>query len=219
MRLVTRSTRHKWAQNKAKQSIIVTRALQPVATCRRSPYLHKPAIIIMMSSHYDVASLAPTALAAPVLIMTSFSLWRHSLLSWPRPALRTYVAGTLPRLVYKDVYLLTFQRLIYLSFYQLPIVIAQILLSASGASVLGKKYCQLVKGVFLCDELTVWRVDWLPVNSSQVRQTVRSTRHTIFRCDELTMWRVDWFPRIPVWLDCSSCSLSQPFAVFLQILR
>ena len=36
-----------------------TRALQPVATCRRSPYLHKPAIIIM----------------------TSFSLWRHSRVS------------------------------------------------------------------------------------------------------------------------------------------
>jgi len=36
------------------------------------------------------SALAPTALAAPVLIMTSFSLWRHSLLSWPRPALQTY---------------------------------------------------------------------------------------------------------------------------------
>ena len=50
-----------------------TRALQPVATCRQSPYLHKPAIIIV----------------------TSFSLWRHSLLSWPHPALRTYVLGYL----------------------------------------------------------------------------------------------------------------------------
>jgi len=37
-----------------------------------------------------MTSLAPTALAAPVLIMTSFSLWRHSLLSWPRPPLQTY---------------------------------------------------------------------------------------------------------------------------------
>jgi len=37
--------------------------LQPVATCRQSPYLHKPAIIIMTSF----------ALAAPVLIVTSFS--------------------------------------------------------------------------------------------------------------------------------------------------
>jgi len=27
----------------------ITRALQPVATCRQSPYLHKPAIIIMTS--------------------------------------------------------------------------------------------------------------------------------------------------------------------------
>jgi len=42
-------------------------------------------------SHYDVSH-------PPVLIMTSFSLWRHSLLSWPRPPLRTY----LPRLIYKD---------------------------------------------------------------------------------------------------------------------
>jgi len=32
------------------------------------------------------------------------------------------------------------------------------------------------------------------VNSSQRRQTRRSTRHTILRCDELTVWRVDWFP-------------------------
>jgi len=104
-------------EHRTKQSIIITRSLQPVATCRQSPYLHKPAIIIMASSHYDVICksrvvLAPTALAAPVLIMTSFSLWRHSLLSWPRPALRTYVADTLPPLIYKDVYLLTFQRLI-----------------------------------------------------------------------------------------------------------
>ena len=28
---------------------VLTRALQPVATCRQSPYLHKPAIIIMTS--------------------------------------------------------------------------------------------------------------------------------------------------------------------------
>ena len=32
------------------------------------------------------------------------------------------------------------------------------------------------------------------VNSSQCRETWRSTRHTILRCDELTVWRVDWFP-------------------------
>jgi len=56
-----------------------TRALQPVATCRQSAYLHKTAIIIM----------------------TSFSLWCYSLLSWPRPAWRTNVhTDILPRLIY-----------------------------------------------------------------------------------------------------------------------
>ena len=42
-----------------------------------------------------------------ILIMTSCSLWRHSLLSWPRPPLRTYgrthVMDTLPRLIYRDI--------------------------------------------------------------------------------------------------------------------
>jgi len=33
------------------------------------------------------------------------------------------------------------------------------------------------------------------VNSSQHRETRRSTRHTILRRDELTVWRVDWFPQ------------------------
>jgi len=38
-----------------------------------------------------------------IIIMTSLSLWRHSLLSWSRPALRTNVrTDTLPRLKYKD---------------------------------------------------------------------------------------------------------------------
>jgi len=38
------------------------------------------------------------ALAAPVLTMMSFSLWRHSLLSWPHPPLRAYVCTQM----YKD---------------------------------------------------------------------------------------------------------------------
>jgi len=38
-------------------------------------------------SHYDV-SRSPTA---SVVIITSFSLWRHSLLSWPRPPFSTDV--------------------------------------------------------------------------------------------------------------------------------
>jgi len=68
-------------------------------------------------------------------------------------------------------------------------MVAQILPSASGTSLLGKKVRSTRHTSFLCDELTVWRVDWLPVNSSQ---TVRSTPHTIFRCDELTCSRASW---------------------------
>ena len=52
-----------------------TRAVQPVATCCQSPYLHKPSIIIM--TLFSLWRLAPTALAAPVLIIASFSLWLH----------------------------------------------------------------------------------------------------------------------------------------------
>ena len=47
-----------------------TRAALPVATCRQSLYLHKPAIVIVMS--FSLRRLAPMALAAPV------PLWRHS---------------------------------------------------------------------------------------------------------------------------------------------
>jgi len=54
------------------------RALQAVATCRQSPYLHKPAIVVV----------------------TSFSLWRHSLLSWSRPALWTNVRTYGHRVLY-----------------------------------------------------------------------------------------------------------------------
>jgi len=50
---------------------IQTSAVQPVATCRQSPYLHKPATVIVTS--FSLWRLAPTALAAPVVIMTSFA--------------------------------------------------------------------------------------------------------------------------------------------------
>ena len=55
-----------------------------------------------------MTSLAPTALTASVFIMTSFSLWRHSLLNWSCPSLwtygRTYVpTDTSPHLIYKDM--------------------------------------------------------------------------------------------------------------------
>ena len=78
-------------------NVMLTRAVQPVATCRQSPYLHKPAVIV---TSFSLRRLAPS-LAAHIPIMTPFSLWRHSLLSWPRPPLQTY--EHLPRLIYKDV--------------------------------------------------------------------------------------------------------------------
>jgi len=36
-------------------------------------------------------------------LLDSFSLWRHSFLSWPRPSLWMYVTDILPRLIYRDV--------------------------------------------------------------------------------------------------------------------
>jgi len=47
-----------------------TRAVQPVATCRQSPYLHKPALVIVTS--FSLWRLAPIAALA-----SSFPLWRH----------------------------------------------------------------------------------------------------------------------------------------------
>jgi len=87
--------------------LIITRALQSMATCRQSPYLHKPAVIIMTSfslwCHLHV-SRRRLWCSQPL-----FSLWRHLLLSWPGPALRTYImyvrTDTLPRLLYKDIHM------------------------------------------------------------------------------------------------------------------
>ena len=42
------------------------------------------------------------------------------------------------------------------------------------------------------------------VNSSQRRETRRSTRYTILRCDELTVWWVDWFPHFRVVINTES---------------
>jgi len=71
--------------------LITTRALQPVATCRQSPSSGRYRQRLSSYCHCDV-----------ILIMTSFSLWRHSLLSWRYG--RTYErTDTLPRLTYKDV--------------------------------------------------------------------------------------------------------------------
>ena len=54
--------------------IIITRAVQPVATCRQSPYLQQPAIVIVTSFSWRLPPIALAALAAPIPIMTSFSL-------------------------------------------------------------------------------------------------------------------------------------------------
>jgi len=79
-----------------------TRAVQPMATCHQLSYLHKPAVV-KCDVILIVTSLVPTALAAPVLIMMSLSLWYHPLLSWPRPPLRaSECTDTLPCLMYKD---------------------------------------------------------------------------------------------------------------------
>jgi len=56
----------------------------PVATCRQSPYLWP----------------VPSATKPAILIMKSFSLWRHSLLSWPCPVLR--MCGHLTAFNYED---------------------------------------------------------------------------------------------------------------------
>jgi len=55
--------------------------------------------------------------------------------------------------------------------------------------------CAISKSLTTAKLLNATKARWKStVNSSQRRQTQRSTRHTILRCDELTVWRVDWFP-------------------------
>jgi len=53
--------------------------MSPIAISPKASYeyFHCDGILMMTSHAYDVRS--------PVLIMTSFSLWRHSLLRWSRP--------------------------------------------------------------------------------------------------------------------------------------
>ena len=88
-------------------SLNMTRAVQPVTTCRQSPYLHKPAIVIVTSF-----SLWRLALWRSWRSQPPFSLWRHS-----HCDVIHYWAGhdqcygctnvrmdTLPHLIYKDIY-------------------------------------------------------------------------------------------------------------------
>jgi len=53
-----------------------------------SPFTISQLLSLSRHSHYDVSCLRRSQ--SPILIMTSFSLWRHSLLNWPRPPLQTY---------------------------------------------------------------------------------------------------------------------------------
>jgi len=79
-----------------------TRVVQPMAACRQSPYLHKPAIVI-------VTSLSLWRLTLLRHSQPPFSLWRHShcdvIRYWAGHARcyrRTYVMDTLPCIIYKD---------------------------------------------------------------------------------------------------------------------
>jgi len=56
---------------------MITRSAQPVATCRQSPYLHKPAIVIVTSFANELVTPSVT----------------------DERTLRTY--GHLPRLIYR----------------------------------------------------------------------------------------------------------------------
>jgi len=69
---------------------IYARAVQPVATCRHSPYLHKPAVVILTSF-----SLWRLALAAPILITTLFAT------ELAVPTVTDVRTDTLLRLIYK----------------------------------------------------------------------------------------------------------------------
>jgi len=68
-----------------------TRLVQPVATYRQSPYLHKPAIVIVTSLSLLTSRAYGACGRRSRHSQPPFSLWRRSLMSWPHPALRTTV--------------------------------------------------------------------------------------------------------------------------------
>jgi len=86
--------------------IFHTRTVQPVATCRQSPYLHKPAIVIVTSfslwRHSRVSRLRRSQLPSHydvILIVTSFAT---ELVTPTVTDVSTLRTGTLPRLIYRD---------------------------------------------------------------------------------------------------------------------
>ena len=68
--------------------------MQPVATCLQSPYLRPSVIIVTSFSLWRRAPTALSALAAPILIMTSFAT------ELATPTVTD--VRTLPRLMYRD---------------------------------------------------------------------------------------------------------------------
>jgi len=79
----------------------ITRVMQPVATCCQSPYLHKPAVVIVMS--FSLWRLAPTAYGArsPHYHCDVFRYWAGHAHCYGR----TYVTDTVACLIYKDSWL------------------------------------------------------------------------------------------------------------------
>jgi len=61
------------SEHRTKQSIIITRTLQAIATCRQLPYLHKPAIIIDVISLWRHSRVSRLRRSQP-----PFYLWCHS---------------------------------------------------------------------------------------------------------------------------------------------
>ena len=98
-RVCPNNQQHRQVKMLCKQSLIfnITGALQPVATCSQLPHLRpvpwatKPAIIIITSFWLWRYSRGSRRRARNLRLSQLFSLWRHWRLSWPRPALRTYV--------------------------------------------------------------------------------------------------------------------------------
>jgi len=118
------------------------------------------------------ARLAPTAFAAPVLIMTLFSLWRHSLLSWPRPPLRTDVRryGHLTVFIYRDDNgILSYSDLMLMLYLCVLIVRQSLLLATQYVTITTEAYVvtlpMLVVLIFMVTYVIGQTIIFLPVIS------------------------------------------------------
>jgi len=57
-------------------TVIITRTVQPVATCRHSPYVHKPAAVTYLRLYIQVCFSMPTTPSQPHPL-PSATHWRH----------------------------------------------------------------------------------------------------------------------------------------------